>query len=70
MSQHPAAFSGVFLFGTGFGLLLGLTLQTLSRRERDENHRQLQREAASLRCDLQALRSDVGRLFARQFTAS
>ena len=70
MSQHPAAFTGVFLLGTGFGLLLGLTLPTSSRRERDENRRQLLREAASLRRDLEALRRDVGRLFARQSNSS
>jgi uncharacterized membrane-anchored protein YhcB (DUF1043 family) len=70
MSKYTAAFTGVFLLGVGIGVLLGRILPTSSRRERDENRRRLQCETASLRSDLDALRSEVGRLFARQTTKS
>lgn len=74
MTKYTAAFTGLFILGAGTGALLGLTLPALfrRRRERDQARRQLQCEAASLRRDrdLDALRSDIGRLFARQTTGS
>lgn len=72
MTKYTAAFTGLFILGVGTGALLGLTLPALfrRRRERDQARRQLQCEAASLRRDLDALRGDIGRLFARQTPGS
>jgi hypothetical protein len=70
MTKYTASFIGIFLLGVGTGVVLGLTLPTSSRRQRDESRRQLQRETAALRSDFEELRGEVGRLFARQTTRS
>jgi sensor domain CHASE-containing protein len=73
MSESIVAFTDVLIFGIEIGVLLCLILQTLSQRRRqreEEARRQFEREAASIRRDLESLRSDMERLLQRRSTTS